>query len=294
MIGSFYHRLLSVGVSARALLAAGAVLSALAPCGCIRRQGVERVEWTVMGTVAAVQSKGPDEDVARRVSADVRGIFTGVETLLNAHSDTSEISRLAGLSDERVLALCNEKLRPCYEAAFALQKATGGAFNPRWRGAGTLDLGAIAKGFAVDVAAERVRAPSEADVLIDLGGNLKAVNGTWRTGVKNPGGSGFAATVELKEGEALATSARYFRGNHISDGRTGAAVDNGVASVTVLCRSAMVADGLSTALFVLGPEEGRAFLERFASESPQSIPTAVLWLMSDGSRVAIDPAARFN
>ena len=276
----------------------------LALCGCMRRQGVERVEWTVMGTVAAVQAKGSRaltgrsaismEDVACNASADVRGIFTGVETLLNAHSATSEICMLAGLSDNQVMERCTKKIRPCYEAAFALQRATGGVFNPRWRGEKTLDLGGIAKGFAVDSAAESVRVPSGAALLIDLGGNVKAVKGSWRTGVKNPGGNGFASTIELKEGEALATSAKYFRGDHICDGRTGEAVGNGVASVTVLCRSAMMADGLSTTLFVLGPGEGRAFLERFAADDPQSRPTAVLWLMSDGSRVALDPDARFN
>lgn len=270
----------------------------------MRRQGVERVEWTVMGTVAAVQAKGARaltgssamsmENVACNASADVRGIFTGIETLLNAHNATSEISMLAGLSDELVIERCTKNIRPCYEAAFALRKATGGVFNPRWRGEKTLDLGGIAKGFAVDSAAESVRVPSGAALLIDLGGNVKAVKGSWRTGVKNPGGNGFAATIELKEGEALATSAKYFRGDHICDGRTGEVVGNGVASVTVLCRSAMMADGLSTALFVLGPGEGRAFLERFAAGDPQSRPTAVLWLMSDGSRVALDPGARFN
>ena len=280
------------------------LVALLALDGCMRRQGVERVEWTVMGTVAAVQAKGSRaltgtsamsmEDVACKVSADVRSIFTGIETLLNAHNATSEISRLAGLSDEQVIERCTKKIRPCYEAAFALRKATGGVFNPRWRGEKTLDLGGIAKGFAVDSAAESVRVPSGAALLIDLGGNVKAVKGSWRTGVKNPGGNGFAATIELKEGEALATSAKYFRGDHICDGRTGEVVGNGVASVTVLCRSAMMADGLSTALFILGPGEGRAFLERFAADDPQSRPTAVLWLMSDGSRVALDPDARFD
>lgn len=280
------------------------IVTLLALCGCMRRQGVERVEWTVMGTVAAVQAKGSRaltgssalsmESVACNVSADVRSIFTGIETLLNAHNATSEISRLAGLSDEQVIERCTKNIRPCYEAAFALRKATGGVFNPRWRGEKTLDLGGIAKGFAVDSAAQSVRVPSGAALLIDLGGNVKAVKGSWRTGVKNPGGNGFAATIELKEGEALATSAKYFRGDHICDGRTGEAVGNDVASVTVLCRSAMMADGLSTALFVLGPGEGRAFLERLASDDPQSRPTAVLWLMSDGSRVALDPDARFS
>jgi thiamine biosynthesis lipoprotein len=178
-------------------------------------------------------------------------------------------------------------------------EASGGAFNPRWRGPGTLDLGAIAKGAAVDWAALNVW--NGEDILIDLGGNLKSVRGNWRTGVADPNGGGFAAVVDLREGEALATSATYYRGSHIYDGRTGLAVSNGVASVTVLCRSAMWADGLSTTLFILGPEAGRAFVEE---KCPLFMPdcyalsdgkyAAVLWILSDGRQVKLDPDSRFS
>ena len=256
---------------------------------------MERFEWSVMGTVAAIQAKESGSlsvssatslgDSLQNISDEVRGVFTEIESLLNAHNAKSELRRLAPLSDREVEESCNERVRRCYEAAFALQKASGGAFNPRWRGSKTLDLGAIAKGFAVDLATERVHAPKGVSVLVDLGGNLKAAKGSWRTGVKNPSGSGIAASVELKEGEALATSAKYFRGEHIYDGRTGKPVDNGVASVTVLCRSAMAADGLSTVLFIFGPDDGRKFLERHLSEFVGEGGAEVLWILSDGSRL---------
>jgi thiamine biosynthesis lipoprotein len=111
--------------------------------------------------------------------------------------------------------------------------------------------------------------------------------------VKDPDGDGFAAVVELREGEALATSATYYRGSHIRDGRTGLAVSNGVASVTVLCDSAMWADGLSTTLFVFGPEEGRAFLDEHLPELAGSGKVAVLWILSDGRREKVDADNRF-
>ena len=264
-------------------------------CGCGNDVGVERVEWPVMGTAAAVQTKGDRDGVKTgRIAAATMAAFKDVEVLLNAHSPTSEISRLARLSDAEVVKSCAREMLPCYEAAFMLRTLTGGAFDPRWRGAGTLDLGAIAKGFAVDLAVERVSAPQGVALLVDLGGNVKAARGRWRVGVKNPFGSGFAAAVDLAEGESLATSATYFRGSHIRDGRTGAVVSNGVASVTVLCNSAMLADGLSTALFVLGPDEGRAFLDAASSGCPQLRPTAVLWIMSGGERVAFGSAGRFR
>ena len=209
------------------------------------------------------------------------------------------------LSEEEILSQCGKSpmlysrdVRPCYEAAFKLMHESGGAFNPRWRGPKTLDLGAIAKGFAVDVAAKDCYA-DHADALIDIGGNIKAVRGEggshrpWRTGVMDPNGGGFAAVVELREGEALATSATYYRGNHIYDGRTGLAVSNGVASVTVLCNSAMWADGLSTTLFVLGPDEGKKFLDDKLKLLVGDMAVSALWIM-DGGRQEIYGNARFQ
>ena len=250
-----------------------------------------------MGTIAAVQTRGEGVKYISGVREIVQLFFGMVESALNAHDGNSEISRLAGLPDDEVLRVTTEPC--CFAAAFSLMEASGGAFNPRWRGPGTLDLGAIAKGAAVDWAALNVW--NGEDILIDLGGNLKSVRGNWRTGVMDPNGGGFAAVVDLREGEALATSATYYRGSHIYDGRTGLAVSNGVASVTVLCRSAMWADGLSTTLFILGPEAGRAFVEE---KCPLLMPdcyalpdgkyAAVLWILSDGRQVKLDPDSRFS
>ena len=121
----------------------------------------------------------------------------------------------------------------------------------------------MAKGFAVDLAAERVKALAlPVGVLIDLGGNLKATKGDWTVGIRD--GESFV----LCEGEACATSARYYRGNHIKDGRTGGDVANAVHSVTVVHpSSAMFADGLSTVMFILGREKGEAFLKEHYPEA---------------------------
>ena len=254
-----------------------------------------------MGTVAAIQVRGGSVAQGRPVPSCLKFVedeFSGVERLLNAHDAESEISRLAPLDDGEVLRKCDARTKPCYEAAFKLMHESGGAFNPRWKGANTLDLGAIAKGFAVDAAASAGYADN-VDAIIDLGGNLKALRSgdgshrPWRTGVRDPFGDGFAAVVDLYAGEALATSATYYRGSHIYDGRTGLAVSNGVASVTVLCNSAMWADGLSTTLFVLGPEEGRKFLDAKRKELVGDMDVSVLWIM-DGGKREIYGNARFS
>lgn len=263
---------------------------ALAVAGCAKEPPPERLEWPVMGTVAAVQTRGPGAPAARSA---LRPRFATLEGLLNAHDPESEICRLASLPDDAVLAACSPEVRPCYAAAFELMRASGGAFSPRWRGERTLDVGAIAKGFALDRASEALR--GDMDVLVDLGGNLKSVRGDWTVGVKDPNGEGVSAVVTLHACEALATSAEYFRGKHIADGRTGRPVSNDVASVTVLSPSAMWADGLSTTLFILGPTEGERFLRtRLSAREPSAFGVAVLWILRNGRWVTADPERRFR
>ena len=226
-------------------------LCAMAGCG---RPKVERVEWPVMGTIAAVQFRGGPVD--QDVVGSVRAAFEKVNAEFNAFDAQSVIRRTGK---------CTAFGQPCWDFAFRLTEQTGGAFDPRWQGKDKLDFGAVAKGFAVDVAAESVRmnsSPKQCDLLIDLGGNLKAVKGDWTVGIKD--GEPFV----LQEGETCATSACYYRGNHIKDGRTGGEVTNAVHSVTVVHpSSAMLSDGLSTVMFILGQEKGTAFLKEHYPEA---------------------------
>jgi thiamine biosynthesis lipoprotein len=137
-----------------------------------------------------------------------------------------------------------------------------------------LDLGGIAKGYAVDKAYDALRAAGEADFLINLAGNMRGAGRPapartgWRVGVRDPfAKGGYVGVVTLAPGEAVATSGNYERFvtiagrrySHIMDPRSGRPVA-GLASVTVLATTAMEADALSTALFVLGPEAGAALL----------------------------------
>ena len=241
------HRTRSV-LAARALAIASLFLVG---CG---KAPVERVEWPVMSTVAAVQFRGGSVD--RGVVESVREAFERTSAEFNVFDAQSAIRRTGK---------CTAFGRPCWDFAFKLKEQTDGAFDPCWQGKDKLDFGAVAKGFAVDVAAGSVRtnsSPKQCDLLIDLGGNLKAVKGDWAVGIKD--GESFT----LHEGEACATSARYYRGDHIKDGRTGGDVTNGVHSVTIVHpSSAMLADGLSTVMFILGRAKGEEFLRRHYPEA---------------------------
>lgn len=244
-------------------------LAILAGGGCGSRPDVDSLCWLAMGTAAQVSFKTADGERSQNdglAVGDVKDAFEEVERKLSIWKPDSEISRYTSID------AVSAEMRPCYAAAFALQERSGGVFNPFWRGKGKgPDLGGIAKGFAVDIAAERVlrRGGEKRDFLIDLGGNLKVVNGSWKVGIRNPfGAGGIIRSITLTNGMACATSGEYERGKHIRDGRTGIPVTNDVASVTVVHpASAMIADGLSTTLFILGREKGEAFLKAHYPEA---------------------------
>ncbi len=237
------------------------LVAMMALLGCDKPK-IERVEWPIMGTIAAVETRGGV--VPSNVLEAIKAEFNRVNAEFNIYNPASPIHKLALMSDATIRSFDAAFPYACYSAAFELKDASKGAFDPRWRGPNTLDMGAIAKGYAVDLAADAVRKCCEAmpDTLIDLGGNLKAVKGDWHVGIRD--GESFV----LHEGEACATSARYYRGDHIKDGRTGEAVVNAVYSVTVVHpSSAMLADGLSTTLFILGRERGEEFLKKHYPEA---------------------------
>jgi thiamine biosynthesis lipoprotein len=134
-----------------------------------------------------------------------------------------------------------------------------------------LDLGAVAKGLAIDMAARELQ-PFE-NFAIDAGGDLyfggrNAVGQPWSVGIRHPREDSLLETLHLSD-VAVCTSGDYERqtdaGHHILDPRGGGSA-NAVASATVLAPSAMVADTLATASFVLGPIDGIALLERHGVE----------------------------
>jgi thiamine biosynthesis lipoprotein len=150
-----------------------------------------------------------------------------------------------------------------------------------------LDLGAVAKGLAVDLAAQRLDA--FAGFAIDAGGDLflggKNGNGEcWTVGIRDPHADGHLLESITVSNAAVCTSGGYERrnphdpaGHHLLDPRTGLSA-RGVDSVTVVAPRAMLADGVSTAAFILGADEGLALLHHSGVEG--------LIVTSDRRRVA--------
>ena len=133
------------------------------------------------------------------------------------------------------------------------------------------DLSAVAKGYGVDRVAVVLREEGLTRFMVEVGGEIVAVGlnqqgGPWRIAIERPVMAGGVQRVVLLSGHAMATSGDYRNVrevdgrlfSHTIDPRTGWPVAHQLASVTVIAELCVVADGLATALEVLGPDEGYA------------------------------------
>lgn len=156
----------------------------------------------------------------------------------------------------------------------------------------SIDLGGIAKGFALDKAAEKIRLSGSCSAVLNLGGNILCIaqknQRPFRIGVRDPlSPDRIFETLEMRS-QAIATSGNYERYvvisgrhyTHIMDPRTGEPVQN-MLSVTVRTPRGVDSDALSTVLFVKGedfaPEICRLFPDtgviavRRSTENPSGI-----------------------
>lgn len=207
------------------------------------------------------------------------GWFHEIETRCSRFQPDSELMRLSSHVGTAVAvsAILFEAVR----FALLVADASGGAFNPTVGGGNyrdieldpeqrkikllrpvTFDLGAVAKGLAVDAAARELE-PFR-DFAIDAGGDLylggvNEASDSWTVGIRHPRNQNELIANLKVSNQAVCTSGDYEHPRHIVDPRTGAAAQT-VASATVVATGAMLADALATAAFVLGPREGIDFL----------------------------------
>lgn len=133
-----------------------------------------------------------------------------------------------------------------------------------------IDLGSVAKGYASGRVVALLRSAGVVSALVNLGGNVQTLGtkpdgSLWRVAIRDPFGDGVLGVVEAAD-KAVITSGGYERfferdGEtywHILDPATGRPARAGLAAVTVVGEDALTCDGLSTALFVMGPERAAA------------------------------------
>lgn len=156
---------------------------------------------------------------------------------------------------------------------------------------GGLDLGAVGKGMACDLAISRLR-EAGGHGIVSVGGSIGLLSGEgsgeYRIGVRDPfvkNGEGILSVISLAEG-FVSTSGSYekyfeaggIRYHHILDATTGRPAQGELVSVTAVASSGALSDALSTALFLVGVEEGLALCAQYGAEA--------IFVSQDGTCVA--------
>lgn len=143
----------------------------------------------------------------------------------------------------------------------------------------TLDLGAVGKGAACDMAKAYLEKSGVKGAVVSVGGSILAygkrnkIGDKWRIAVRHPREeNAYIGVINLSDG-FVSTSGdyeKYFekdgkRYHHILDANTGYPADSGLISVTVVCSSGTLSDALSTACFILGEEKSKALLDEYSA-----------------------------
>ncbi|MFE3837307.1 FAD:protein FMN transferase [Pseudogemmobacter sonorensis] len=274
-----------------------AAVAGLAPLrGVAGAPDVTRLAGRAFGTAWQVRARGLSDPQA--LAGRIGATLDRLDRSLSPFRPDSEVTRFNTVSAEMAVS---EDFARVACAALDHAAASGGAFDPtlgplvnRWgfgpikggregdwrrialdgalirrEGRVTFDPCGIAKGHAVDLVAALLSARTD-DWLVEIGGEIR-VSGDWRIGISDPLTGGIHARIRPGSG-AVATSGDQVNGfdlgrgaarrwSHAIDPLTGAPVEGRIASVSVLAESAMAADALATALWVMGEARAPAHAE---------------------------------
>ena len=192
--------------------------------------------------------------------------------------------------------------------AIQIDDVAGTVFLPRKGMA--IHLGGIGKGYAIDRGVDILRTRGVRDFMMQDGGDIYVAGlkdgRPWRLGIQDPRGAAhhIFAELDLSDG-TFSTSGdyeRFFmkdgrRYHHILDPATGEPA-GGARSVTIVTNLAVIADGLSTGVFVLGPEKGMALIEKLPDVEGVIVSDTNEALISSGLngrvRIVAPPTAAQN
>jgi thiamine biosynthesis lipoprotein len=264
-----------------------------------------------MGRIEGLMSRRiPESEVSRinklagvrpvKVSAEVLKVIRRAEEISKASGGYFDIS-IGALLDLWGFELDGGRLPGKDEVDEALRSVdyrgvhldeTASTVQLRKKGM-RIDLGGIAKGYAVDRAFEVLTSRGYGNLIVNAGGDMRVggrkPNGPWVIGIQDPRDhSRILATLDASD-ICVATSGdyeRYFTENgiryhHLLDPFTGFPA-RGCRSVTILAKDALSADALATAVFVMGPKNGLRLIERMEEVEGLIISSDGEMITSDG------------
>lgn len=289
--------------------------TALLFCGCSKEAAPVQETVFCMNTVMDLKVWGHDGEKA--VSA-IKELLYALEDTWSVTLEDSPLSKLNRGEDAGLYPKDETLLRQVE----ALSERTGGAFDPKLHAVSEVwgfyneahripsqkeidaallerqwDLGGVLKGYAGQACADLLAGTKVKRAMLVLGGNVQTYgekpDGTpWQVALQNPDGGDYLGIISVTGTASVVTSGdyqRYFeedgvKYHHILDPETGYPADSGLTSVTIICRNGMTADALSTALFVMGLEEGADFWR-------ESDDFEAVFVATDGTIYATEGAA---
>jgi thiamine biosynthesis lipoprotein len=214
--------------------------------------GLRRVEQ-IMGTAISLEIADPSHpDVVSTLADEVFAWMREVDARFSTYRPDSEVSRLdsGDLTTDDASGHVRDVLATCAD----LWRDTDGYFDVY--AAGRLDPSGYVKGWAAQVASDRLTAAGAVNHCVNAGGDVR-VRGharpgdPWRVGVRHPWDSGAVCLTLVGSDLAVATSGTYERGQHVIDPRSGGAA-TGLRSVTVTGPDLGRADAYATAAVAMG------------------------------------------
>lgn len=265
------------------------VLCLLLLAGCARQTPQAQQTVYAMDTVMDLQVWGAD---CQQATAQLQDMISQLEADWSVTKETSLISRL----NSGGVVLTEDQHKLLLQVS-TMREHTGGLYDPQLYGLCRTwgfydqqfrvpteeeisqaqerklwDLGGALKGYCGDRAVALMDTLNVEYAILNLGGNIqtygsKPDGSPWQIGIQNPDGGDPMGVVSVTGTMAVITSGDYQRSfeadgttyHHILDPRTGYPARSGLRSVTVISEDGLNADCLSTALFVMGLEDGAQF-----------------------------------
>ncbi|MEU1844431.1 FAD:protein FMN transferase [Micromonospora sediminicola] len=210
--------------------------------------------------------------VLHELAEDTFDWLREVDARFSTYRDDSEVCRLD--RGELALADASDHLRAVLECCADLWTATDGFFDAY--ATGRLDPSGYVKGWAAQVASDRLLAAGAPNHCVNAGGDVRvrghtATGEPWRIGVRHPWDPAATCLVLTGTDLAVATSGVYERGHHVVDPRRGTPAV-GLRSVTVVGPDLGLADAYATAAVAMG-EPGIAWLDRLPTPWQHAVVT---------------------